>query len=55
MGRQRKEENSKKSGKKRRTVQNDILMFDAAARARGMSYAEAQVKETCELVQWKCR
>lgn len=33
--------------KKRGYVQGNILEFDAAARARGMTYGQAQVQETC--------
>lgn len=32
---------------KRPRPTGDILAFDAAARAAGMTYAQAQVKETC--------
>ena len=35
----------KRTGKRR--PQRDILAFDAAARARGMTYGQAQVQETC--------
>ncbi len=31
-----------------RRPQGDILAFDAAARARGLTYAQAQVEETCK-------
>ncbi len=30
----------------------DILEFDAAARARGLSYGQAQVEETCRDYQY---
>lgn len=35
----------KRTGK--RQPREDILEFDAAARARGMTYGQAQVQETC--------
>lgn len=35
----------KRIGKRR--PQGDILAFDTAARARGMTYGQAQVQETC--------
>lgn len=37
----------KKKKVKRVCTQGDILEFDAAARARGMTYGQAQVQETC--------
>ncbi len=35
--------------------QGDILAFDADARARGMTYAQAQVQETCREHQHRRR
>lgn len=44
------------AGKKKRVkkgyVQGDILTFDAAARARGLTYGQAQVEETCRDYQY---
>ena len=37
----------KKKKAKRVYIQGDILEFDAEARARGMTYGQAQIQETC--------
>ncbi len=37
--------------RRRKRVRNAIEEFDAEARAGGMTYAQAQVKETCKLYQ----
>lgn len=36
---------------KRKAVRGDIEEFDAQARARGLTYAQAQVEETCRRYQ----
>jgi len=42
----------KKAKAKRVPMQVDILEFDAAARARGLTYGQAQVQETCRDYQY---
>lgn len=37
--------------KKSRKQKGSIEEFDAAARARGLTYAQAQVEETCRMFQ----
>lgn len=37
--------------KRKKGKKGAIEEFDAAARARGMTYAQAQVEETCKLLQ----
>ncbi|MGN1144924.1 MAG: hypothetical protein ACI4R5_00630 [Acetatifactor sp.] len=40
---------------KRKKGMGLIEQFDAAARARGMSYAQAQVEETCRIYQKRAK
>lgn len=49
MGRGKYDGHIKPRRKKRN--RNAIEEFDAAARARGLTYAQAQVEETCKLYQ----
>ena len=41
--------------RKKKGEKGAIEEFDAAARARGMTYAQAQIEETCGLVHKKFR
>lgn len=53
MGRQRKTDGA--ACYRRKGCRVTIEGFDAAARAAGLTYAQAQVKETCRLLQGKIR
>lgn len=40
-----------KNAKKKKQKESALSEFDAAARARGLTYAQAQIEETCRLYQ----
>ena len=50
MGRSKYDEH-KMQPRRRKLPRNAIEEFDATARARGMTYAQAQIEETCKRYQ----
>lgn len=50
MGRSKYDEHMVRPRRKKR-IRDAIEEFDAAARARGMTYAQAQIEETCKRYQ----